>query len=154
MSDGGHSPLFTLVIVLGGIIEGFGLAYSGMARPEVVLDFLQLEDAGLLLVMAAASVTAGVTFFVATRYLDRAPLTGRGYTHRVKSMDRNVVVGGLVFGVGWGLSGICPGAGYASVGIGNYQILWGIAGMMIGAYAQGYWRAIWPAITSAEVAAD
>jgi hypothetical protein len=126
--------------VVGGLVEGFGLAYSGMARPEVVLDFLQLQDFGLLFVMGGASVVAGVTFFGATRYLGTAPITGRAYTKRVKSMDRKVVAGGLVFGVGWGISGICPGAGYASIGVGNYQILWGIAGMFIGAYAQGYWR--------------
>ena len=141
MSAGERGPLFTLLVVLGGLVEGFGLAYSGMARPEVVLDFLQLEDFGLLFVMGGASVVAGLTFFVATRFLDRAPVTGRAYARRVKSMDRNVVVGGLVFGVGWGVSGICPGAAYASVGVGNYVILWALAGMFAGAYAQGYWRA-------------
>jgi len=141
MRSESRGPLFTLLIVSGGLIEGFGLAYSGMARPEVVLDFLQLEDFGLLLVMGGASVVAGVTFFVATRTLDRAPLTDRAYTRRVKSLDRNVVTGGLIFGVGWGVSGICPGAGYASLGVGNYVILWALAGMFVGAYAQGYWRA-------------
>jgi len=60
----------------------------------------------------------------------------------MKSMDKYVIIGGTIFGVGWGVSGMCPGACYASLGIGNYQILWGIAGMFIGAYAQGYWRAL------------
>jgi hypothetical protein len=133
-------PLFMPLVVLGGLIQGFGLAYSGMARPEVVLDFLQFDDVGLLLVMGGAAVVSGLTFFVATRFLDRAPLTGDVYGTRVKPMDRNVVTGGVVFGVGWGLSGICPGAAYASVGVGNLPILWGIAGMFLGAYAQGYWR--------------
>jgi hypothetical protein len=133
-------PLFLPLVVLGGLIQGFGLAYSGMARPEVVLDFLQFDDLGLVLVMGGAAVVSGVTFFVATRLLDRAPLTGDRYGRRVKSMDRNVAVGGVVFGVGWGVSGVCPGAAYASVGVGNLPILWAIAGMLVGAYAQGYWR--------------
>lgn len=133
-------PLFYPLIVLGGLIQGFGLAYSGMARPEVVLDFLQFEDLGLVFVMGGAAVVSGVLFFVVPRLLDRAPLTGDAHGRRVKSMDRNVVVGGVVFGVGWGISGICPGAAYASVGIGNLPILWAIAGMFLGAYAQGYWR--------------
>jgi hypothetical protein len=139
MSDDRH-PLFMPLVVLGGLIQGFGLAYSGMARPEVVLDFLQFDDLGLVLVMGGAAVVSGVTFFVGTRLLDRAPLTGDTYGRRVKSMDRNVAVGGVVFGVGWGISGICPGAAYASVGIGNLPILWAIAGMFVGAYAQAYWR--------------
>ncbi|WP_135302006.1 DUF6691 family protein [Haloarcula amylovorans] len=140
MSDAEQSPLFLPVIYVGGLIFGLGLAVSGMARPEVVLDFLQFEDFGLLFVMGGAAVVSGVTFTVATRYLDRAPLTAREYTRRVKDFDRNVVLGGAIFGVGWGLSGICPGAAYASFGIGNYPILWAIAGMFLGAYAQGYLR--------------
>jgi hypothetical protein len=147
-------PLFMPLVVLGGLIQGFGLAYSGMARPEVVLDFLQFEDFGLVLVMGGAAVVSGLTFFVATRFLDRAPLTGDRYGRRVKSMDRNVAVGGVVFGVGWGVSGICPGAAYASVGIGNLPILWAIAGMFVGAYAQGYWRSRSAAATGDTVTAD
>jgi uncharacterized membrane protein YedE/YeeE len=147
-------PLFMPLIVLGGLIQGFGLAYSGMARPEVVLDFLQFDDLGLVLVMGGAAVVSGLTFFVATRYLGRAPLTGDSYGRRVKSMDRNVAVGGVVFGVGWGVSGICPGAAYASVGIGNLPILWAIAGMFIGAYVQGYWRSRTDSQTASPVSAD
>ena len=140
MSDSDRSPLFLPVIYVGGLIFGLGLAISGMARPEVVLDFLQFEDFGLLFVMGGAAVVTGVTFAIATRSLDRAPLTASEYTRRVKEFDRNVVIGGVIFGVGWGLSGICPGAAYASVGVGNYPILWAIAGMFLGAYAQGYAR--------------
>ena len=142
-SETGRSPWFMPLIFIGGLIFGFGLGFSQMARPEIVLDFLQFDDLGLLFVMGGAAVVTGVTFTVATRWLDRAPLTGDTYTRRLKSFDRNVLVGGGIFGVGWGLSGICPGAAYASLGIGNFPILWGIAGMFLGAYGQGLWRAYW-----------
>jgi uncharacterized membrane protein YedE/YeeE len=46
----------------------------------------------------------------------------------------------VIFGAGWGLSGICPGAAYASLGIGNVPILWAVGGMFVGAYLQGVWR--------------
>lgn len=137
-----RNPVFTALIVIAGLIQGFGLAYSQMARPEVVLDFLQLEDLGLLFVLGGAALVAGIAIQIGSRFLDTAPLTGGQYERREKSFDRNVIVGGIIFGVGWGLSGICPGAGYASLGIGNYKILWAIAGMFIGAYAQGYWRTV------------
>lgn len=143
MSGNERSPLFLPVIYLGGLIFGLGLAISGMARPEVVLDFLQFDDFGLLFVMGGAAVVSGITFTMATRYLDDAPLTGQEYTRRIKEFDRNVVIGGSIFGVGWGLSGICPGAAYASFGIGNYLILFAIVGMFLGAYTQGYLRAVW-----------
>ena len=133
-------PLFMPVIFLGGLIFGGGLAVSRMSHPEVVLDFLQLEDLGLLFVMGGAAVVSGLAFWGASRAGGRAPLTGRAYGRRLKSMDRNVLLGGAIFGVGWGVSGICPGAAYASLGVGNLPILWAIAGMFLGAYAQGYWR--------------
>jgi hypothetical protein len=138
MSD--RHPLFMPVVFAGGLIFGVGLALSEMAKPEVVLNFLQFEDFGLLLVMGGAAVTAGVIFAIAEWRGGNAPLTGQNYARRLKSFDRDVLVGGTVFGVGWGLSGICPGAAYASLGIGNVAILWAIAGMFLGAYAQGYWR--------------
>ncbi|MFP8956276.1 DUF6691 family protein [Natrialbaceae archaeon A-CW3] len=132
-------PLFLPVVFVGGLIFGFGLGFSHMAQPEIVLHFLQFEDFGLLFVMFGAAIVTGIAFFGAPRVLGRAPFTGSPYERRLKSLDKNVVIGGGIFGVGWGLSGICPGAAYASLGIGNYAILWGIAGMFIGAYIQGYW---------------
>ncbi|WP_193787552.1 DUF6691 family protein [Natronococcus amylolyticus] len=139
MSQQRH-PLFMPLIFLGGLIFGFGLGFSHMARPEVVLNFLQFEDFGLLFVMGGAAVVSGLAFALVPRLRERAPLTGAAYGRRLKSFDRNVLIGGGIFGVGWGLSGICPGAAYASLGVGNVTILWAIAGMFVGAYVQGVWR--------------
>jgi uncharacterized membrane protein YedE/YeeE len=133
-------PLFLPAVFAGGLIFGVGLAVSEMARPEVVLDFLQFEDFGLLLVMGGAAAVTATAYAVIGRLRDRAPLTGRVYERRLKSFDRNVLLGGTVFGVGWGISGICPGAAYASLGIGNVTILWAIGGMFAGAYLQGVLR--------------
>jgi uncharacterized membrane protein YedE/YeeE len=133
-------PLFKPLIFVGGLIFGFGLGFSHMARPEVVLDFLQFEDLGLPFVMFGAAIVSGIGFALIPRLRGTAPLTGNRYERRLKSFDRNVLIGGSIFGVGWGLSGICPGAAYASLGVGNVTILWALAGMFLGAYAQGYWR--------------
>ncbi|MBV0903009.1 DUF6691 family protein [Haloarcula salina] len=149
-----NGAAFYLTVLVGGLIFGFGLAYSHMARPEVVLNFLQFDDLGLLFVMGGAAVVSGVAFAVATRLRGRAPLTGEEYVRRLKSFDRNVVAGGAIFGVGWGVSGICPGAAYASVGIGNWPILWAIGGMFLGAYAQGYLRSQLTDASAGPTAAD
>ncbi len=140
MSGDARHPAFIPLILVGGVIFGFGLGYSHMARPEVVLDFLQFDDFGLLFVMFGGAAVTGVTFLLAPRLLNRAALTGDGFERRLKPFDRNVLVGGAIFGVGWGLSGICPGAAYASLGIGNVTILWALAGMFLGAFLQGWWR--------------
>jgi len=133
-------PLFMPLVLVGGLVFGFGLGFSHMARPEVVLNFLTFDDFGLLFVMFGGSIVAGLAFWIMPRLRSNAPLTGRPYGRRLKSFDRNVLIGGSIFGVGWGLSGICPGAAYASLGVGNVTILWALAGMFLGAYIQGVWR--------------
>ncbi len=135
----GH-PLFLPLIFLGGFIFGIGLAVSQMARPEIVLEFLQFDDFGLLFVMGGAAAVTGIAFWGLTLSGRSAPMTGYRFGRRLKTMDTNVVIGGGLFGVGWGISGICPGAAYASIGIGNVVMFYGIAGMFIGAYLQGYLR--------------
>lgn len=138
--NGDRGLAFYLVVYLGGLLFGLGLAISQMARPEVVLSFLQLTDFGLLFVMGGGAIVTGLAIGVGTRVNRTAPLTGAAYRKRLRSMDQDVLVGGVLFGVGWGLSGICPGAAYASVGIGNYPILVAIAGMLAGAYAKSILR--------------
>lgn len=146
-------PLFLPLIFLGGFIFGVGLAVSQMARPEIVLEFLQFDDFGLLFVMGGASVVVAMTFWGLTLSGRDAPLTGQQFGRRLKTMDRDVVIGGGIFGIGWGVSGICPGAAYASLGIGNVVILYGIGGMFVGAYLQGYLREA-RARTSLSVSSD
>ncbi|ELZ18009.1 hypothetical protein C477_12412 [Haloterrigena salina JCM 13891] len=153
MSEDRH-PLFMPLIFVGGLIFGFGLGFSQMARPEVVLNFLQFEDFGLLFVMFGAAIVSGIAFAVMPRIRDNAPLTGDRYERRLKPFDRNVLVGGAIFGVGWGLSGICPGAAYASLGVGNVTILWALAGMFAGAYLQGVWRSKRATTETAPAGAD
>lgn len=153
-SQSTQSPWFMPLILVGGLIFGFGLGFSHMARPEVVLDFLQFDDLGLLFVMGGAAVTTGIFFAIFAGSGRRAPLTGTAYARRLKSLDRNVLIGGAIFGAGWGISGICPGAAYASLGIGNIPILWAIAGMFIGAYVQGWFRSRTGSDSNAPTTAD
>jgi len=125
-----------IVVLIGGIFFGFGLAYSGMAKQEIVLSFLQLKDLGLIFVMGGA---AFVTFFavnVVPRYL-KAPLLGGKFKPRRAPLSRNVIIGAVIFGVGWGISGQCPGSAVASLGTGNLPILVGLVTMFIGAYIRG-----------------
>lgn len=132
-----------LVIYVGGLVFGFGLAVSEMTHMEVVLSFLRLEDLGLALLMAVASLVAGTVFALLPRVRSRAPIGGGIYERRIRSFDTRVLAGGALFGLGWGLSGVCPGAAYASLGVGNLPVLWGIGGMFVGAYVQGVVRSRW-----------
>ena len=131
---------FHTVVLIGGLLFGAGLSISNMAQPEVVISFLQFDDFGLLFVMFGAAIVTGISFHIFPRTLKKSLLTKEELGTRTKSFDKRVLIGGGIFGVGWGLSGICPGAAYASIGIGNFPILWAILGMFIGAYLHAYLR--------------
>ena len=120
----------------GGILFGFGLAYSGMTRPEIVLSFLRLDDLGLIFVMGGA---AAITFFainVVPKFM-KAPALGGAFRPRVSVLTKNTFIGAAIFGIGWGISGQCPGSAVASIGTGNWPIIVGIAFMFLGAYIRG-----------------
>jgi len=125
-----------IVVLLGGILFGFGLAYSGMTKQEIVLSFLQLKDLGLIFVMGGAAL---VTFFainIVPKILKKPPF-GEQFKPRRAAMSRNVIIGAIIFGIGWGISGQCPGSAVASLGTGNLPIILGLAAMFIGAYLRG-----------------
>jgi hypothetical protein len=125
-----------LVVLLGGIMFGFGLAYSGMTKQEIVISFLQLTDLGLVFVIGGAALVTFLAINVVPRFL-KAPLLGGKFNPRKAAMSRNVIIGAVIFGIGWGISGQCPGSAVASLGTGNYTVLIGIAAMFIGAYLRG-----------------
>lgn len=125
-----------IVLFLGGIVFGFGLALGGMSKPEVVLSFLQLEDFGLILLMGAATGVAFVAINMVPRFVEK-PVLGGEFKPRTRTLSRNTIVGAAVFGVGWGLSGLCPGSALSSLGMGNLPVLLGIAAMFLGAYVMG-----------------
>lgn len=113
-----------------GILFGAGLAISTMAKPEVIFSFLYLEDMGLLIVLLTAAFIAGISFQLFKG--KKAPLTNMVRGIRNYPLGKNTMLGGILFGLGWGISGVCPGAAYASLGMGNAKILFAIVGMLIG----------------------
>jgi uncharacterized membrane protein YedE/YeeE len=125
-----------IVLFVGGLVFGFGLAYGGMAKPEVVLSFLLLKDYGLVLLMGAGTAMAFVAINVVPRFVEK-PVLGGEFKPRSRVFNKNTVLGAVIFGTGWGMSGQCPGSALSSLGIGNLPVLLGIAAMFAGAYVMG-----------------
>lgn len=94
-----------------GLIFGFGLLISGMTQPVKVLGFLDIFgrwDPTLAFVMAAALVVSGIGFALVRQ--GRRPLLATQYLWPTRTdIDRRLVVGSVLFGIGWGLVGLCPG---------------------------------------------
>ena len=126
----------SLITVLGGALFGFGLALSGMVSPEIVLSFLQGQDFGLMLVMGGAVMVTLLVYQLAPKRLKR-PLLGGEFSQRQSLMDRDTLIGAVIFGLGWGISGVCPGPAIAGLGVGNSEMIWSLFGIMAGAYLQG-----------------
>ncbi|MHB2242413.1 DUF6691 family protein [Pseudomonas monsensis] len=105
---------------LAGLIFGIGLLISGMTNPAKVIGFLDLAghwDPSLAFVMAGAIAVAAVGFKFArtrTRSLLGLPMNLPTARH----IDRRLVVGSLLFGIGWGLAGVCPGPALVLLGSG------------------------------------
>lgn len=128
-----------IAVLLSGGLFGFGLALSTMVRPEVVLGFLRFQDYGLMLVMGGAVAVTLAAYRWAPRWLSRPVLGGSFQTHP-SAWNRDTATGAALFGIGWGLCGVCPGPAIAGLGTGNWTLLWALAGIALGALAQGWWR--------------
>jgi uncharacterized membrane protein YedE/YeeE len=99
------------VALVAGILFAIGLGISGMLRPDVILDFLDVGgrwNPSLLLVMAAA-VPIYFLAFRWTRRRGRSVLRGPLELPAERPVDGRLVVGACLFGVGWGMAGLCPG---------------------------------------------
>jgi uncharacterized membrane protein YedE/YeeE len=125
-----------LATLLAGALFGFGLSYATMIRPEVVLSFLRFQDFGLMLVMGGAVLVVLVAYKLTPRLLARPLLDDHFHTHP-SVWNRDTLVGAALFGVGWGLCGVCPGPAIAGLGAGNWSLLWALVGIALGALAQG-----------------
>ena len=119
---------------ISGLVFGIGLIVSGMANPAKVLGFLDLAgrwDPSLALVMAGAIAVGGMGFAFARRR--RVTLLGTPMQlPTARDIDRRLVGGSLLFGVGWGLAGFCPGPAIVALGAGEMKALVFVVAMIAG----------------------
>ena len=120
--------------LLAGLVFGLGLIVSGMADPAKVLGFLDLAgawDPSLALVMAGAIGVGLVAFGVAGRRTTSL-LGAEMQLPTTRHVDRRLVIGSLLFGIGWGIAGFCPGPGLVVLGMGEFKGLVFVAAMLGG----------------------
>ncbi len=123
-------------VMIAGALFGFGLSYSTMIKPEVVLSFLRFEDFGLLWVLGSASLTTLLAYQLIPRVLSK-PLLESVFKTRPSEMNRDTLMGAAIFGIGWGICGVCPGPAIAGLGAGNWPMAIALVSIFAGAYVQG-----------------
>lgn len=129
-----------LMALVAGTLFGLGLAISQMVNPDKVLGFLDIAgnwDPSLMLVMAGALSVAGLGFHWA-RKRGKPLLDNRFHLTTKTQLDKPLLLGAALFGIGWGMTGYCPGPAVTSLALGNREAL-----IMVASIYAGFWAAGW-----------
>ena len=136
--------------LLSGLVFGLGLIASGMADPAKVKGFLDLFgawDPSLAFVMAGAIAVAALAFARARRRT--ASWTGVPMEIPTSTViDRRLILGGVLFGIGWGVAGFCPGPALVAASSGSLAALGFVAAMLVGMTAHDWLQARGSAATT------
>jgi len=131
------------IAALSGILFGLGLYISQMVNPLKVLkflDFTAIPSGGWDPSLAFVIGPAILVMFLAVRLGDRraAPLFEDHFHHpRLKQIDAPLVVGSVLFGIGWGMSGICPGPALSLIAFWPSDLWWFLLTLFLGSYLGG-----------------
>lgn len=126
--------MYAFSAFVAGLVFGIGLLVSGMVNPAKVLGFLDLAgrwDPSLALVMVGAIAIGAIGFAIAggrTMTLLGTPML----LPTTRMIDRRLVFGGVLFGIGWGLAGFCPGPAVVALGAGHLKAVVFVAAMVAG----------------------
>lgn len=116
-----------LLGLLFGVIFGFLLQKGGVSKYHILISALLLEDFTVMKVMLTAIIVGSIGIF-SLHAFDLVKLDFKPTRYAAN------IIGGLLFGVGFGLLGYCPGTGAAALGQGNWDVLSGIVGLLLGSY--------------------
>lgn len=126
-----------LIALLSGVLFGVGLSLSQMINPNKVQDFLDIAghfDPSLIFVMVGALSVAMVSF----KWIRKlsTPLLGGNFQLAKKTIiDKPLIIGGVIFGIGWGMSGYCPGPAVAGLGLFSLESVVMVISICVGFFA-------------------
>lgn len=125
-----------LIALVAGALFGVGLALAGMTNPIKVQDFLDISgrwDPSLAFVMGGAVLVTLISFTLLLRR-GKPWLAERFFLPRSTDLDRNLLGGAALFGIGWGLTGYCPGPALASLASINHEVWLFVPAMLLGGW--------------------
>ncbi len=146
-AESGRRPIvYHAAALASGVIFGLGLAVSGMVHPEKVKAFLDVSrivsggwDPSLAFVLAAAVIVTMVAVRIGHRR--RQPLASPSFSRpHARRVDGELALGSAIFGIGWGLAGLCPGPAIADLAFAFPAIILFLVSMLFGTALVHLWR--------------
>lgn len=126
-----------LVSFISGITFAVGLSISGMTKPSKVQGFLDIFgqwDYSLAFVMVGGILVHTIAYLIKKK--TSKPMLNPDYqVPNNKTIDKNLILGGVLFGMGWGLAGFCPGPGITALASGALEPLIFVVSMTVGMFA-------------------
>ena len=127
-----------------GAVFGLGIAISGMANPAKVQNFFDLAgswDPSLAFVMGGALFVAAIGYRFIFTIAKRPLFEGEFFLPKIKKIDRELVGGAAIFGIGWGIVGFCPGGAIPTLALGHAGTYIFVVAMVAGMMFAHAWRA-------------
>ena len=139
----GFRSMRLLAALVSGLLFGTGIALSGMINPAKVLNFFDVAgtwDPSLIFVMGGGLLVALIGYRVVFAVSSRPLFDTRFHLPAAKSINAPLVAGSAVFGIGWGLSGFCPGGSIPALGLGESSAYVFVGAMIVGLASAKWFR--------------
>lgn len=123
-----------LASIVAGILFGIGLVVSDMINPGRVLAFLDVAgawDPSLAFVMGGALIPSAIAYRIRSKR-SKPLLDSSFHVPENRKIDKNLIAGAILFGLGWGLVGLCPGPAFAGLILGRWEIVLFVIAMLGG----------------------
>lgn len=129
--------MFKYIFILFGAAFGFILSRAGATTYDFYAKLFLFTDLQLMWVIATAAGVGAVGVLLLKRTMQRSLMSGEPMEYEGKPYKKELIPGSLLFGVGWGLAGACPGTALAMLGEGKLGSLFTIVGLTLGTYLYG-----------------
>lgn len=135
--------MYNFIAFFNGLLFGIGLTISNMINPNKILNFLDVSgewDPTLLVVMVAAVVVTFIGYQIIFKKQKRPILDEEFHLPKKVKIEKNLLIGAAIFGVGWGLSGYCPGPSITALATFNMDPLYFVIGLIAGSFTFYYFN--------------
>jgi uncharacterized membrane protein YedE/YeeE len=137
--ESGLSVGMVVRVLLAGMYFGIVLVKSEVVSWTRINRMFLFQEPHMYLIIATAVVVGALSMLLIRRF-EIKTVKGQPIVYKPKPFQKGVVIGGIIFGMGWAITGACPGPIYAQIGSGAWPAIFTFGGAMVGMYLYGYFQ--------------